>query len=246
MKSIKFSIITIVLNDPSGIMETMVSVASQLYGNYEHLIIDGGSSDATLEVIQDLKTSMTVLFSEKDNGIYDAMNKGVALSRGDFIIFMNAGDSFYDEKVLLQLSTIAINDKSIYIGKYYNKTKKKIIKNSTKGLKFLSELPFNHQSVINPRKIFDLKLFSTKLKILGDLEFYKDLRDNHKSILFRRIDIVIANYELNGISSIPSLTYLNELWLIHKSAVILNPKLSYNISKYLIKIVLYKIFKLKI
>ena len=246
MKSIKFSIVTIVLNDPSGIMETMVSVTGQLYSNYEHLIIDGGSSDPTLEVVQSLKTPRTIIKSERDNGIYDAMNKGVALSRGDFIIFMNAGDSFYDEKVLLQLSNIVKDDKSIYFGSYFNKTKKKIIKSSTKGLEFLSELSFNHQSAINPRTIFNLRVFSTKFKILGDLEFYKDLSDNYKSFNFQRIDIVIASYELNGISSAPSLTYLNELWLIHKSAVFLNPKLSYNISKYLIKIVLYKIFKLKI
>lgn len=246
MKSIKFSIVTVVLNDPSGIRETIVNVASQLYDHYEHLIIDGGSSDATLEVVQSLKTSRTIIKSERDNGIYDAMNKGVALSKGDFIIFMNAGDSFYNENVLLQLSTIAKDDKSIYFGSYYNTTKKKIIKSSTKRLAFLSELPFNHQSVINPRKIFNYKLFNTKLKILGDLEFYKDVEDNFKSFNFRRINIIIANYELNGISSTPSLAYLNELWKIHKSAVILNPKLSYNISKYLIKIVLYKIFKLKI
>lgn len=246
MKSIKFSIISIVLNDPNGIRETMISVNRQLFDNYEHIIIDGGSSDATLQVIHDLKTSLTNIISEDDNGIYDAMNKGVLLSKGDFIIFMNAGDSFYDEKVLNQLSTIAISDNTIYIGSYYNRTKKKIFLSSNKIIEFLSELPFNHQSVINPKKVFKLKSFESEFKILGDLEFYKDVYENYKSFNFIPINIVVANYELNGISSTPSITYLNEVWKIHKSAIISNPKLSFRVVKYLIKIALYKTSKLKI
>ncbi len=84
-----FSIITVVLNNKSGIEKTIQSVVNQTYRNFEYIIIDGGSTDGTLEIINNYKSQIDVLISEKDSGIYEAMNKGVKYSNGNYLLFLN-------------------------------------------------------------------------------------------------------------------------------------------------------------
>jgi len=88
----KISIITVVYNDEKHIGHTIESVINQTFPNIEYLIIDGGSNDATVEVINTYKSKIQVVVSEPDKGIYDAMNKGIALSSGDWLLFINSGD----------------------------------------------------------------------------------------------------------------------------------------------------------
>ena len=88
------SIITVVFNDKYGLEETILSVLSQTSENIEYIIIDGGSNDGTVDVIKKYEKSIDKWISEPDNGIYDAMNKGIALASGGFINFMNAGDVY--------------------------------------------------------------------------------------------------------------------------------------------------------
>ncbi len=96
----KISIITVVYNDVNYIKETILSVLNQSYKNVEYLIIDGGSTDGTLKEINKYKKKIFKIISEKDNGIYDAMNKGIKLSTGDIIGFLNSGDLYFDSYVL--------------------------------------------------------------------------------------------------------------------------------------------------
>ena len=96
----KISIITVVYNRESTILDSMRSVYAQTYSNVEHIIIDGGSSDRTLEVINANKQLNTVVVSERDAGIYDALNKGINKSTGDVIGILHSDDFFADEKVL--------------------------------------------------------------------------------------------------------------------------------------------------
>lgn len=91
----KFSIITITYNASSVIKPTLESVLSQTYTNYEYILVDGGSSDDTVAVAKASGISFAHIVSERDNGIYDAMNKGMALATGDYLCFLNAGDAFY-------------------------------------------------------------------------------------------------------------------------------------------------------
>ena len=95
----KFSIITVCFNSEKTIEETLKSVSSQNYGNVEHIIIDGGSSDDTLGIVNNFKHVIKII-SEKDEGIYDAMNKGINLAEGDVIGFLNSDDVFYNENVI--------------------------------------------------------------------------------------------------------------------------------------------------
>lgn len=103
MNNPKVSIITVNYNNYKGLESTINSVLSQTYSNIEFIIIDGGSSDGSLEVISKFKHCISIAISESDAGIYDAMNKGISLSSGSWINFMNSGDVFYDEKTINNL-----------------------------------------------------------------------------------------------------------------------------------------------
>lgn len=106
-----FSVITITYNAEAVLAPTMHSVASQQYDDYEHIIVDGASKDGTLPLVEHLSTPHTRVHSEPDRGIYDAMNKGLGLARGQYVIFMNAGDRFASPDTLsLYARAIADNE----------------------------------------------------------------------------------------------------------------------------------------
>ena len=106
-KQPKFSIITVSYNAASVIEPTLQSVLSQTYTNYEYLLIDGGSTDDTVEKAKGSGIRFAHIVSERDKGIYDAMNKGIALATGDYLCFLNAGDSFYAPDTLHKLADTA-------------------------------------------------------------------------------------------------------------------------------------------
>lgn len=100
MTSPTISIITIVYNNVRDIEHTLLSVINQTYSHIQYIIIDGASTDGTLDIIQKYRGSLDVLISEKDKGIYDAMNKGLAKATGDYVLFLNSGDELYDNHTL--------------------------------------------------------------------------------------------------------------------------------------------------
>lgn len=105
------SIITVTYNAAKTVGVTMRSVASQTFHDYEHLVVDGVSKDGTLDIARSLLTPLTVIESSPDRGIYDAMNKGLGMALGEYVIFLNAGDKFHSEKTLqLIADTIRNND----------------------------------------------------------------------------------------------------------------------------------------
>ncbi|MCM1292998.1 MAG: glycosyltransferase [Bacteroides sp.] len=104
-----FSIITITYNAADTLAATMRSVSSQTCKDFRHYIIDGASTDATVEIARQLATDDAVIISEPDRGLYDAMNKGIAKSDGQYLIFLNAGDRFHSSDTLAQIAK-AIED----------------------------------------------------------------------------------------------------------------------------------------
>lgn len=116
------SVITVCFNAEKTIRTTMESVLKQTYTTLEYIIIDGGSSDQTKQIVEEMKPCFEmkgirfVFISEPDNGIYHAMNKGLALSHGEWVNFMNSGDNFYDEKVIEDIfkESIKSEEKVIY------------------------------------------------------------------------------------------------------------------------------------
>jgi len=96
----KISIITVVYNDVAGIGRTIRSVMEQTYRNVEYIVVDGLSTDGTLDAIEAYRGRIAVLISEKDDGIYHAMNKGLAAATGDYLLFLNSGDELYEATTL--------------------------------------------------------------------------------------------------------------------------------------------------
>jgi glycosyltransferase involved in cell wall biosynthesis len=111
----RLSVITIVYNNVRDIERTIRSVVNQTYANIEYVIVDGLSNDGTLQVIEKYKDRVAKFVSEKDEGIYDAMNKGLALATGDYVIFMNSGDEFYDNETVAAVFASG-DDADIYYG----------------------------------------------------------------------------------------------------------------------------------
>lgn len=102
----KISIVTVSYNAQTTIVDTISSVARQSYPDVEHIIVDGGSTDATIELVKSNSTRVVKLISERDNGLYDAMNKGIACATGDIIGFLNADDLYSDEQVLSRVANV--------------------------------------------------------------------------------------------------------------------------------------------
>ena len=129
MRLLTFSIITVVKNDEKNIEKTIKSVIKNKNKNVEYIIINGNSNDKTLLKIKKYKRSIDKIITEKDNGIYDAMNKGIKYSKNDIIVFCNSGDFFYD-KAIKNISSVfgAKNVDYVFGTVVRNYTKKKIIK----------------------------------------------------------------------------------------------------------------------
>ncbi len=111
-----FSIITVTWNAAAVVGTTLQSVQRQTSSDYEMLIIDGASTDDTLSIVRQASIANLRVFSEPDNGLYDAMNKGIALARGRYLIFLNAGDSFADETVLARLAVLSADGPGVIYG----------------------------------------------------------------------------------------------------------------------------------
>lgn len=115
-KKPEISVITVTYNAASCIDRTLKSMANQSFQDFEHIIIDGASDDATLEIINSKKLSQTVIVSEPDKGLYDAMNKGLRLAKGNYVIFLNAGDTFHESDTLAKYANEAMKGKDIIFG----------------------------------------------------------------------------------------------------------------------------------
>jgi glycosyltransferase involved in cell wall biosynthesis len=138
-----FSIITIVYNGESLIDLTMQSVLNQSFTQYEYIVIDGFSQDSTLKVVKNNfdKYPLSIRWiSEKDEGLYDAMNKGLKMAKGDFVFFLNAGDCFFDNNVLEKLATLISPDTDVLYGEtmLVDDTRKHI---GTRSLLTVQKLP---------------------------------------------------------------------------------------------------------
>lgn len=115
MKNPKLSVITIVYNNAIAIERTMLSVLNQTYANIEYIVIDGASTDGTKEIVQKYGERLAQFISEPDKGIYDAMNKGLALATGDYVLFMNSGDEIYAPETVAEVFASAPSG-DIYYG----------------------------------------------------------------------------------------------------------------------------------
>ncbi len=178
-KSLKISIITAVFNREDTISRSIKSIQEQDYNNIEHIIIDGASTDNTLSIIKNLIRRNDVLISEKDLGIYDALNKGIQFSTGDIICFMHSDDFFDNKNVLSKINNL-FTDFNVDIvygnASFFKNDPTKIIRNyisSTFNINNLSKgLMPAHPSMFIKKHVYNKHgLFNIDYKIAGDFEW---------------------------------------------------------------------------
>lgn len=195
----KISIITVVLNGEKYLEETIKSVINQDYKNIEYIIIDGGSNDGTQEIISRYRKKISYFLSESDSGIYDAMNKGISISCGDWINFMNAGDVFYNHEVIARFATQISEKKDIYFGSVeirYPEFKRVQYPGSVK--KLWSGMQFSHQSIFFETNHHKKNLYNLKYLLASDLNFlYKSYREGAS---FGKLDFTVASVLSGGVS----------------------------------------------
>ena len=195
----KLSIITVNKNNAQGLERTIQSVINQTFKDFEYIIIDGASTDSSVGVIKKYADKIDYWVSEPDTGIYNAMNKGIKVAKGEYLLFLNSGDWLVDEKILYR-ACLYCNAYDFIYGKIkYSKS------GSIYGKEFnYSDLLFqniHHQAIFYKRIIFDiLGIYSEKFEIVADYELnIKIFRTD--SFKIKYIDEIISLVEDNGIST---------------------------------------------
>ncbi|MCI5179906.1 MAG: glycosyltransferase [Candidatus Electrothrix sp. AW3_4] len=166
------TVITVVFNGAQHLEETILSVIRQTYDNVEYIIIDGGSTDGTLDIIRKYEHAIDYWVSEKDEGIYDAMNKGIDLTTGDWINFMNAGDSFFSKNILAESQLD--NSFDVIFGDHasYTTDKKIYCKHNARKSFWKGCVPYCHQSLFVKRELVLQFPFNLKYKVAADYNQY--------------------------------------------------------------------------
>ena len=199
--STKISIVTIVRNDPEGLEKTILSVIGQTYGNIEFIVIDGASTDGTVDVIKKYAHKLDYWVSEKDGGVYDAMNKGIRKATGVWVNFMNAGDTFAGADVLERIDWDAFRDSAlVYGGKIFKARQYAPV--DIAALRY-GEIMACHQSMFFNKQILkEALIYDTSLPIYSDYELVN--RIYVQGYPMSRVDIAVADYAEGGISEAAS------------------------------------------
>ncbi len=200
------SIITVSFNAATSIAKTLASVAAQTYPKIEYIVVDGGSTDGTLAILEASRSAIDILISEPDTGIYNAMNKGAAVANGEYLLFLNADDYFFDAEVLaravremqrLGLSDIYFGDVQIFdpvSGKASIWQPRRV---SAESL-YRSTIP-HPASFISKAVFSELSGYDESMKISADHDFFVRAFVSNKS--FKYLNTLVAVFSLGGVST---------------------------------------------
>ncbi len=200
----KLTIITVNKNNYLGLEKTILSVLNQSVNSFEYVVVDGASHDGSLEVINKYGDRIDKWINEEDNGVYNAMNKAVKISSGDYLLFINSGDELYDkhvvENTLLQLDGTDIIAGNLQV---HSDSRHYILK-SRKEVSFL-DLCIDtiwHPSTFIKKSAFDnVGLYDEKLKISSDWKWFLMALYNFDKT-YKSIDLTISKFYLDGLSSL--------------------------------------------
>lgn len=247
------SIITINFNDKEGLTQTINSVLSQTFSDFEYIVIDGGSYDGSKAVIEANQDKLSFWVSEPDHGIYNAMNKGIKKAKGDYLLFINSGDSLKSETSLTDFIALVNNDfKDIIYGNI-------LINDITPWEKtYPDQLSFNylvddalpHPSTLIRRSCFDSNLYDETLKIVSDWKFFI-IGICKLNYSYKHIHYTLSVFNLDGVSSQQNQLVTKERQLVLNThfSVLLNDykfiqELKQNVSKLTSKSKLYLLIRL--
>jgi glycosyltransferase involved in cell wall biosynthesis len=197
-KNKKLSIITINYNNRDGLRKTIESVVSQTYRDFEYVIIDGGSTDGSVEVIKEYADRIDYWVSERDKGIYNAMNKGAFAAHSEYLLFLNSGDALCEKNVLTVVFTHSFTA-DVVCGNIINDRggSMEAPEEVTMEYFLLGCLP--HPSSFVKRLLFDVHPYDERFKIAGDWEFfmYHLIVEN---VTYQHININVTLFDTTGIS----------------------------------------------
>jgi len=213
------SVITVVYNNVADIERTLLSVLNQTYKGIEYIVIDGGSTDGTVQVIEKYKDRLAKFISEKDKGIYDAMNKGLALATGDYVLFMNSADEIYSADTVANVFAIA-PDADIYYGeteminaagKSLGQRRHKAPPNFTwKSFKY--GMSVSHQAIYIKRAL--VTPYDPQYQLSADIDWI--LRAAKKAKTIVNVNQYVAKYQVGGMSKFKHRQSLAERFNIMK------------------------------
>ena len=226
------SIVTVVFNGSDTLEQTIKSVLNQTYENIEYIIIDGGSTDGTLDIIKKYEKYISYWKSEPDNGLYDAMNKGVTLATGELIGMINSDDWYELDAVEIMVNAYLQNpQKSLFHADRYDvypDGNKKVYKYNPSVFKLLYYgMTYNHPSMFITRSEYHHHLYDTNFKVFSDYMFILEtfLRDRET---IHYVENPIVNFRLGGVSS--SLMLIGDF----REGLKMRKKLNFNLSKRLL------------
>jgi glycosyltransferase involved in cell wall biosynthesis len=219
----KFSIITITYNAASVIEPTLQSVLSQTYTNYEYLLIDGGSKDNTVAKAKASGIEFAHIVSERDNGIYDAMNKGIALATGDYLCFLNAGDAFYGPDTLQTIANAATKEEfpdvlygetaEVDDARNFVRMRRLQAPKELTWRSFKSGMMVCHQAFYAKREI--APMYDLKYRLSSDVDWCIKVMKQSKKLV--NVNATVVNYLQNGLSLQHHRASLKErFWIMSK------------------------------
>jgi glycosyltransferase involved in cell wall biosynthesis len=213
------SVITVVYNNAADIERTMLSVLNQTYKGIEYIVVDGGSTDGTLQIIQKYKDRVAKLISEKDKGIYDAMNKGLAIATGEYVLFMNSADEFYSADTVANVFATA-PDADIYYGETemidgegnsLGQRRHTAPENFT-WRSFKYGMSVSHQAIYIKRSL--VEPYDTRYQLSADIDWILRAAKKAKSIV--NVHQYVAKYQVGGMSKLKHRQSLAERFDIMK------------------------------
>lgn len=196
------SIITINLNNRAGLARTLSSVAAQTAQQFEYIVVDGGSTDGSQELLTEYAARIDHCVCEKDEGLYYAMNKGIAMSRGDYALFLNSGDALFDAEVVAKVLPLLDGTTDFFTGHLVmdNSERKVVYAPKEVNVAHLSTGVLSHQATFIRLDLLRRRPYQTQYRILADWEqmFYELILHNAS---YQRLDLQVALFDLTGISA---------------------------------------------
>ena len=202
MSNFKISIITVVYHAADTIEQTIRSVVEQDYPNIEYIIIDGGSTDGTLDVIKKYEDRIAYWVSEPDKGIYDAMNKGLSAATGDYIYYLGADDCLYDTAVISKIVSCLKSEvePDVLCGAVDPVYRiEKVYRSFFSEEAVLSGYNAPHQGMFVRRAILNQHPFDTNYRVAADYKNFLILYLD-SNIILRQTDLIVAYYANDGVS----------------------------------------------
>lgn len=200
----KISIITVNLNNVEGLQRTMDSVFTQTWKEFEYLVIDGGSTDGSKELIEENTGKVDYWISEPDKGIYNAMNKGIKVSTGEYLLFLNSGDELFNNYVLEENIDAIHTEDLIYFDILLVFNDLTRIHHYPEDLKFTTfmEGAIGHPTTFIHRNLFQkIGFYDESLRIVADWKFFAIAVVKHKCTR-KKVKAVLAKFYMDGVSTL--------------------------------------------